>query len=198
MGGFLVSVSASNEKHGSTIGNSCKNGAGRNTSAGRIDLAAPSSISWKTTAMSALVRCPWRRIVLVGSWAGSTVRERAVWEGPSRVDESSQLVDNVARLTLSIYIVVEGGRRLPDLVLQGDVRTLGYHKDSKRSDPTLVLGSVSSPETVIDDLILLDANSLRDSLLQICEDLVSTATPCYEVVVKAIVEADLTQEHVFR
>lgn len=94
--------------------------------------------------------------------------------------------------------MVEVRRRLAKLNLQSGVLVLGDHEHSKGSDPALVLCRVSSPETIVDNVFLLDTYGLRDSLPQVCKDLTTASTRRDKVVVQTIIKSDLTKEHAFR
>lgn len=112
MSRLLVPVSACNEEHGSTIGNSCENGTGGNSSTRGVDLAAASSVTWKSTAMATVVSCTWRCVVLVGLRAAGAIGEATVHQRPGGVHERRQLIDGGARLTVLVNVMVEERRRL--------------------------------------------------------------------------------------
>lgn len=68
----------------------------------------------------------------------------------------------------------EFGRRLANLYLQCRVLVLGNHEHGKGRDPALVLSGVSSPETVVDDLVRRNTDRLRNSFPEEGENLVAT------------------------
>lgn len=69
--------------------------------------------------------------------------------------------------------MVEEGRGLSELHLQSGVFVLRNHENSKSRDPTLVLGGVSSPKTVVNNVFLLNTDGLGNGWLQVRENLVA-------------------------
>lgn len=112
--------------------------------------------------------------VLVGIWGSGAIRQRAISQRPGRVHKSSQVIDDLARVALLIDVVEELGRRLTDLNFQGSVLVLRNHEHGKGGDPALVLSGVSSPKTVVDDLVCRYTDRLCNSFPKEREDLVAT------------------------
>lgn len=108
------------------------------------------------------------------------------------------MVHHLHGVPLCVHVVEELRGGLSNLDFQGSILVLGNHEHGKCSDPAFVLGSISSSEAVVDDLVGGDVDRLCDSFPQPGEDLTAGSARSNEVVVESEVERNLTQEHILR
>lgn len=195
---LFVSVSACNEEHGSTVGNSSEHSTRGNTGARGVDLAAAGSITRECTTVTTVVGCARGHSVLVAKRVAGASREAAIRQRPAVIHEVGQFVDSGDRVAGGVNVVVEAGGWHANLQLQGGVLVLGDHEHSKSRDPALVLSGVGGSKTVVDDFVLVDTDSLSNGRPQVRENCIAAAALGDEVPVETKVESDLSHEHVLR
>lgn len=144
MGHALVSVSASNEEHGRTVGNSTDNGAAGDDSTGRVNLAAGADVASHGTTIT-------RSTSGSSTWLGGRIgravvtRKLASGERACRVDQGGKIVYR------RILIVPEGIRRVAKLSCELRLQVRRDGEQSQSGDETLVLHGVERFESEVLD-----------------------------------------------
>jgi hypothetical protein len=141
----LVSVSASDEEHGSTVGDSTNNGTASNDSAGLVDSAAGANVTSHGTTVT---RSACRASTWLGSCIGRAVVTRKL-TGRQRAGSVDQHRKVVHRRVL---VVPESIRRVTKLRSELGLQVLRNSEQSQSGDETLVLHGVQRLETKVLDL----------------------------------------------
>jgi hypothetical protein len=141
----LVSVSASDEEHGSTVGDSTNNGTASDDGAGLVDSAAGANVTSHGTTVT---RSACRASTWLGSCIGRAVvtRKLAGGQRAGRVDQHRKIVHR------RVLVVPESIRRVTKLCSELSLQVLGNSEQSQSGDETLVLHGVQRLETKVLDL----------------------------------------------
>lgn len=184
----LVAVSASDEEHGGTVGDSSDNRTAGNDSAGRVDLVVGSDGTSKSTSVTRAVGRSSSRVVGgIRGGASTSSRKRA-----GGVDQRRKAVD------CGVVVVPEGITRCPELSSELGLQVLGDGEKCSGGDKTLVPESVHGLQSKVDNVFLGDVKTVRDSHRQEFENLSAALVDIggNEFIVQLPFEANLSHEAV--